>query len=81
MAPKQNQSSASAGNNQSSTAAASKVPAYTPAEKAFVKENFKDEYHMLRDYGLSIYKEEDREEGRSIARGFMEQDEQDGKKK
>ena len=72
MPPKANQTNASSVKNE--------TPAYNPAEKAYVKENFKSEFHMLRDYGLSIYKEEDREEGRQIARGFMKQDEEDKKK-
>lgn len=47
---------------------------YTAEEKAYIKEQFGGEYKMLRDNGLSIYKESDREEGRAIARAFMEQD-------
>ncbi|KXT09035.1 hypothetical protein AC579_2540 [Pseudocercospora musae] len=48
-------------------------PAYTPEEKAYIKQQWGSEYYMLRDYGMSIYKEEHREEGRAIVRGFMEQ--------
>jgi hypothetical protein len=35
-------------------------------------EGLGDEYHFLRDYQLSIYKEEDREEGRRIVQGLVE---------
>lgn len=44
---------------------------YTQEEKAWLKKNWGDEYHFLRAYGLSIYKDEDREEGRRIVRGLM----------
>lgn len=47
---------------------------YTSEEKQWLKDNFGDEYHFLLCYGLSIYKEDDREEGRAIARGMMAQD-------
>ncbi|KAK4541571.1 hypothetical protein LTR36_007868 [Oleoguttula mirabilis] len=46
-------------------------PPYTAVEKAFIKDNFRDEFHFLRDHGLSIYKDEDRDEGRRIARAIM----------
>ena len=42
-----------------------------------MKNKFGGEYKFLRDYGLSIYKEEDREEGRRIARAFMLNDDDD----
>jgi hypothetical protein len=42
----------------------------TEEEKAFLKKNFQSEFHFLRQHGLSIYKEEDREEGRSILRAM-----------
>lgn len=45
-------------------------PPYTADEKAYLKENWRDEYHFLRDFGLNIYKEEDRAEGRQILRVF-----------
>lgn len=41
-------------------------PRYNAAEKAWLKRNFEDEFHFLRSYGLSIYKEEDRDEGKAI---------------
>lgn len=52
---------------------------YTAAEKQFIKDNWGDEYHFLRTYAMSIHIEEDREEGRAIARTLMkrEQEEQE----
>lgn len=44
---------------------------YTTTEKQWLKRHYNDEYHFLRDYGLSIYKDEDREQGRAIARQLM----------
>lgn len=52
------------------------APGYTAEEKQCLKEGWGDEYHFLRDNGLSIYKEEDREEGRSVVQGFVEHDKQ-----
>lgn len=46
----------------------------TPAEKKWLKENFGNEFKFLRLYGLNIFKEEDREEGRAILRGFISDD-------
>ena len=46
-------------------------PPLTEVEKEWLKENFSNEFTFLRAYGLSIYKEEDREEGRRILRAFM----------
>ena len=58
-------------------------PPLTSSEKKWLKDNFGDEFHFLRDYGLSIYKDEDREEGRSMIRAFIrgndeEEEEDDG---
>lgn len=39
-----------------------------------MKDNFKNEFHFLRIYCLSIYKDEDREEGRAILRAIMRQE-------
>jgi hypothetical protein len=47
---------------------------YTTEEKAWLKANYGGEYKFLLTFGLSIYNEEDREEGRSVARGFMAKD-------
>ena len=43
----------------------------TLVEKAWVKRHYGNEFKFLRDYGLSIYKDEDREEGRIIVRSLM----------
>lgn len=48
--------------------------ALTQTEKKWLKDNFAGEFRFLRDYGLSIYKEEDRDEGRRIMRAMMEDD-------
>ncbi|KAF7547492.1 hypothetical protein G7Z17_g7709 [Cylindrodendrum hubeiense] len=41
------------------------------AEKQYRKENFGDEYHLLRDHGLTIWKEDDRHDGRAVLRTYM----------
>ncbi|KAL8671578.1 MAG: hypothetical protein Q9168_003922 [Polycauliona sp. 1 TL-2023] len=51
------------------------VPSLTRLEKKWLKDNYGDEFHFLRSYGLSIYKEEAREEGRRILRAMMGDDE------
>ncbi|QDS72593.1 hypothetical protein FKW77_001383 [Venturia effusa] len=43
-------------------------------ERAWLRKHCGSEYHLLRMYGLSIYKEDDREEGRRIMRALMEDD-------
>ena len=63
-----------ASSNPSSKTQANNPP-LTAAEKEWLKANHRDEFHFLRDHGLSIYKEEDREEGRSMIRAFMKEDE------
>lgn len=47
---------------------------YTDEELAFVKENWGSEYMFLMQYGLRIFNEEDRYEGRLIIRAFMDDD-------
>lgn len=47
---------------------------YTEEEKAWLKEHWGDEFRFLRAYGYSIYKEDEREEGRALMRAFMEED-------
>lgn len=47
---------------------------YTAAEKAWLKRAFGGEFKFLRVYGLKFHKDEDREEGRAIARGIIEQE-------
>ncbi|KAF7552748.1 hypothetical protein G7046_g7312 [Stylonectria norvegica] len=44
----------------------------TPTEKEWLKANYKNEYKFLKIFGLSIYKPDDREEGRAIIRTFMD---------
>lgn len=44
---------------------------YSPEEKDFIKQNYRNEFHFLREHGLSIYKDEDRAEGRQILRSLM----------
>lgn len=56
------------------TSVASSQTAYTQEEKAWLKKNYGGELQFLRAYGLSIYDEEEREEGRSILRGLMQAD-------
>ncbi|KAL8713128.1 MAG: hypothetical protein Q9220_002649 [cf. Caloplaca sp. 1 TL-2023] len=45
--------------------------ALTKEEKDYLKSKFGGEFHFLRTYWLSIYEEEDREEGRRILRQLM----------
>ncbi|KAK0742120.1 hypothetical protein B0T21DRAFT_408962 [Apiosordaria backusii] len=49
-------------------------PPYTTEEKQWLKAHFKSEYKFLEQYGLSIHDEEEREEGRRIARALMAND-------
>lgn len=44
---------------------------YTAEEKRWLKECWENEFHFMAQYGLSIYKDEDRIEGRRIARAMM----------
>ncbi|KAL8349305.1 hypothetical protein RB601_001915 [Gaeumannomyces tritici] len=48
---------------------------YTAEERAWLKREWGSEFEFLRTYGLSIYKDEDCEEGRVIARAMMNEDE------
>lgn len=50
---------------------------FTSAERAWVKKHFGNEFKFLQTYGLSIYKDEDREEGRAIVRTLMSNDDSD----
>jgi hypothetical protein len=54
---------------------------YTEEEKGFLKKNFRSEFHFLRQHGLSIYKDEDREEGRSILRALRIEDDDEEEEK
>ncbi|KAK4609065.1 hypothetical protein CLAFUW4_14251 [Fulvia fulva] len=53
---------------------ATQIPPYTTEENDWLKQHWTDEFHFLRAYGLSIYKEEHRAEGRLMVRAFIEQD-------
>ena len=55
----------------------SSTAALTANEKEWLKANYKDEYHFLQQHGLSIYKEEDRQEGREIVRTLMAAEDED----
>ncbi|KAK0763475.1 hypothetical protein N5P37_002852 [Trichoderma harzianum] len=50
---------------------------YTAEEKAWLKKHYQGEYKSLMSYGLSIYDEENREEGRAIMRAMVSPDEDD----
>ena len=52
-------------------------PPLTQDEKKWLKDHYGGEFHFLRQHGLSIYKEEDRDEGRSILRALMQDDDSD----
>ncbi|KAK3697464.1 hypothetical protein LTR37_017410 [Vermiconidia calcicola] len=54
--------------------AASSGAPYTGAEKAWLKVAFGGEFYFLKRYGLSIYEEDDRKEGRRIARTLIKGD-------
>ena len=47
---------------------------YSTDEKVWLKKNYGGEYNFLQNLGLSIYKEEDRIEGRSMVRSWMTED-------
>lgn len=47
---------------------------YTAEETAFLKKNYRSEFHFLFQHGLRISDEEDREEGRAILRAIMRED-------
>jgi hypothetical protein len=51
---------------------------YTKEEKEWLKVHYGGEFHFLMAHGLSIYKDEDREEGRTIMRGFMREEGPEG---
>ena len=66
--------------NPSSTPSSQTQDANAPLtkdEKKWLKDNWGGEFHFLQSYGLSIYEEEERAEGRSILRALMEDDEED----
>jgi hypothetical protein len=62
-----------------SVGTAEEVPPYTADEQVYLKEKERNEYHFLLEYGLKMYIEEDRAEGRSILRAFKGKDAVDEK--
>lgn len=48
--------------------------AHTVEEKAWLKKHYRGEFRFLSSYGLKIHDEEDIEEGRSILRALMHED-------
>jgi hypothetical protein len=58
-----------------STPAGVDAPPYTAAEKKWLNVHWGGEFKFLQAYQLSIHDEDDREEGRRIARAFIHQDE------
>lgn len=52
---------------------------YTTYEKQWLKVHYGNEYHFLQVYGLSIFKDEDREKGRAMVRQFMAEEGPEGK--
>jgi hypothetical protein len=55
------------------------TPPYTTAEKNWLNVHWGGEFQFLQAYQLSIYDEDDREEGRRIVRAFMAQDRVNGR--
>ncbi|KAK1760013.1 hypothetical protein QBC47DRAFT_410694 [Echria macrotheca] len=49
----------------------------TDEERAYMKKKWGGEYNFLRIHGWSIYKEEDREEGRNLIRTYIKNDKGD----
>ncbi|KAI0012061.1 hypothetical protein F4779DRAFT_615013 [Xylariaceae sp. FL0662B] len=47
---------------------------YTAEERKWLKDHYGNEFKFLLQYGLSIYKDEDRDEGRAIVRALMQED-------
>lgn len=45
---------------------------YSSAEKEWLRRCYESEFKFLRIYGLSIYDEDDREQGRRIVRAMMQ---------
>jgi hypothetical protein len=52
---------------------------YTTYEKQWLKVHYGNEYRFLQSHGLSIFKDEDREEGRAMVRQFMGEEGPEGK--
>lgn len=52
---------------------------YTVEEENWLKVHFGGEFNFLMAFGLNIYKDEDREEGRAIMRRFMREEGPEGR--
>jgi hypothetical protein len=52
-------------------------PGYTQEEKEWLREKYRGEFHFLRDFGLSIYNDDDREQGRVILRSLMQEEKEE----
>jgi len=80
MAPSGNAHNTSTSNQSSEqqavTGSDSGKSPLTKVEKDWLKKHFNGEFHFLLCYELSIYKEEDREEGRQIMRALMQDDDE-----
>jgi hypothetical protein len=61
-------------NGSNSPPIADNDPPYTDAETAFLKKNWRNEFHFLNLHGLKIHRDEDRAEGRSLLRALMQHD-------
>lgn len=70
-----NQEASDGGKGKDRAEAAPSAP-YTEKEKGWLKRFWGGEFEFLAAYGLSIYDEEDRDEGRSIVRAMMSKDEE-----
>jgi len=55
-------------------AATTEPEGFTTQEKDWLKKNYGNEFKFLQMYGLRIYKDDDREEGRRIVRALMAMD-------
>ena len=73
-APMTNGHAQDSGKQSSSVTKSSLSPPLTKSETKWLKEKFDGEFKFLRMYNLSIYKEEDRDEGRRLLRAFIVQD-------
>jgi hypothetical protein len=70
MAPQQNRAAGSYGANRRSNGNSS-LPPLTEAEKSIVKDGWGSEYKFLQSYGLNIYDNAKRAEGRDILKGYV----------
>ncbi|KAH7151668.1 hypothetical protein B0J13DRAFT_522014 [Dactylonectria estremocensis] len=57
--------------SRQSKVAATAAESLTPGEVEWLKKHYGSEFKFLQSHGLSIYKDEDREEGRAILRAIV----------